>query len=142
MVTVKLSGSTRMSGIASLCGRSALPTPRQSRTPTRGRSRPSRSASPSSIAAGATHATLVWAAVRGAAPNIGRGSTGCGVGMEALASPICAHAIMPPLTTTSGFTPKNLGSHRTRSASFPTSTDPTSASRPWAMAAAIVYLAT
>ena len=37
------------------------------------------------------------AAAAGAAPNIGRGSTGCGVGIDALASPIAAHAIMPPL---------------------------------------------
>jgi hypothetical protein len=62
--------------------------------------------------------------------------------MEALASPIWAWAITPPLMTRSGFTPKKAGLHRTRSASLPTSTDPTSASSPWAMAGLIVYFAT
>ena len=32
--------------------------------------------------------------------------TGCGVGIEAFASPILAAIIIPPLITTSGFTPK------------------------------------
>jgi hypothetical protein len=49
-------------------------------------------------------------ATAGAAPNIGRASTGCGVGIEAFASPIAAHAMNPPLSTTSGRTPKNFGS--------------------------------
>ena len=73
---------------------------------------------------------------------MGRGSTGWGVGMEALASPMAAHAIIPPLITAWGRTPKNAGSHSTRSASLPTSTDPISASSPWATAGQIVYLAT
>jgi hypothetical protein len=30
---------------------------------------------------------------------------GCGVGMEAFGSPICAHAIVPPLMTISGLAP-------------------------------------
>ncbi len=42
------------------------------------------------MASGATKWSDVAAAVTGAAPNIGRGMTGWGVGMEALASPICA----------------------------------------------------
>src|ERR1700753_397577 len=54
-------------------------------------------------------------------PNIGRYMTGCGVGIEAFASPITLHAINPPLTMISGFTPKKAGCHRTRSASFPRS---------------------
>ncbi|CAM5243679.1 hypothetical protein SMICM304S_07044 [Streptomyces microflavus] len=78
----------------------------------------------------------------GPAPNIGRGSTGSGVGMDALASPICAYAIWPPLMTVCGFTPKNAGSQSTRSASFPLSTEPISRSRPWATAGLMVYLAT
>ena len=48
----------------------------------------------------------------------------------------------PPFSTTWGRTPKNRGSHSTRSASLPTSTEPTSPSRPWATAGQIVYLAT
>ncbi len=44
-----------------------------------------------------TKCTDVAAAAAGAAPNIGRGSTGCGVGIDAFASPIAAQAIMPPL---------------------------------------------
>ncbi len=101
-----------------------------------------RSASPSSMACGATKCTEVAAAAAGAAPNIGRGSTGCGVGIEALASPIAAQAIMPPLITACGRTPKKAGSHSTRSASLPTSTEPISWSRPWAIAGQIVYFAT
>ena len=41
------------------------------------------------------------------------------MGIEAFASPICAHAIIPPLITRCGRTPKNAGSHSTRSASLP-----------------------
>ncbi len=89
---------------------SALVTPRQSSTATTRCDSPSRSASPSSTAAGDTKAIDVWPAVRPNAPNIGRGSTGCGVGIDALASPIAPHAITPPLTTTCGRTPKNRGS--------------------------------
>jgi hypothetical protein len=89
-----------------------------------------------------TKCTDVAAAAAGAAPNIGRGNTGCGVGMEAFASPIAAQAIIPPLITACGRTPKNAGSQITRSASLPTSTEPISWSRPWAMAGQIVYLAT
>jgi hypothetical protein len=40
--------------------------------------------------------------------------------MLALASPICAHAMIPPLITSSGFAPKNPGFQSTRSASLPT----------------------
>ena len=83
--------------------------------------------------AGDTKCTEVAAAAAGAAPNIGRGSTGCGVGMDAFASPIAAQAIMPPLITACGRTPKNAGSHSTRSASLPTSTEPTSWSSPCAI---------
>jgi hypothetical protein len=46
--------------------------------------------------------------------------TGSGVGMLALGSPILAHAIAPPFTTSSGLAPKNAGFQRTRSANFPT----------------------
>ena len=81
-------------------------------------------------------------ATAGAAPNIGRGSMRLrrrdrGVGVAHL-----AQAIIPPLSTTCGRTPKNAGSHSTRSASLPTSTEPTSPSRPWVIAGQIVYLAT
>src|SRR6185369_4433442 len=40
---------------------------------------------------------------------------GCGVGIDALPSPISAPAINPPLITSSGLTPKNAGFHSTRS---------------------------
>ena len=75
------------------------------------------------------------------AANIGRPCTGPGVGIEALASPIWAHTIEPPLITNSGFTPKKPGFHSTRSASLPTSTEPIWESSPWAMAGLIVVLA-
>ena len=81
-------------------------------------------------------------ATAGAAANIGRGSSGCGVGIEALASPIVAQAIIPPFSTAWGLTPKKAGSHNTRSANLPTSTEPTSRWSPWAIAGQIVYLAT
>ena len=68
-------------------------------------------------------------------------ASGCGVGIDALASPICAHAMKPPLITSSGLTPKKAGLHSTRSASLPTSTDPTSCAMPCAMAGLIVYFA-
>jgi hypothetical protein len=34
---------------------------------------------------------------------------GCGVGIDAFASPICAHAMKPPLSTISGRIPKKAG---------------------------------
>lgn len=46
------------------------------------------------------------------------GGPGCGVGMDALGSPIGAATIEPPLMQ-SGLTPKNASDHSTRSASFP-----------------------
>ena len=52
-----------------------------------------------------------------------------------------AHAIIPPLRITSGFTPKNAGFQTHRSASLPTSMDPTSCAMPWEMAGLIVYFA-
>ncbi len=62
--------------------------------------------------------------------------------MEALGSPITLHAMNPPLTIISGFTPKNAGLHSTRSASFPGSIEPISAANPCVMAGLIVYFAT
>ncbi|SSS48629.1 Uncharacterised protein [Acinetobacter baumannii] len=56
-------------------------------------------------------------------------------------SPIGAAAIMPPLMIMEGFTPKNAGFHNTKSASFPTSTEPISWLKPWVIAGLIVYLA-
>src|SRR5579859_799331 len=75
-------------------------------------------------------------------PNIGRYSTGCGVGMDALASPITLQAMNPPLITISGFTPKNAGLHSTMSASLFSSMDPTSCEIPCAIAGLMVYFAT
>ena len=65
---------------------------------------------------------------------MGREMTGCGVGILALASPICAHAMMPPLTISSGLVPKKAGLYMTRSASLPGSIDPTTWEIPWAIA--------
>ena len=89
-----------------------------------------------------TNARLVPARARPIAPNIGRMITGCGVGIDALASPICAHATMPPFTTSSGRTPNSDGFHTTRSAHLPSSTLPMSCATPWAIAGLMVYLAT
>src|SRR5271156_1057302 len=75
-------------------------------------------------------------------PNMPRYKTGCGVGMEALASPITLQAIKPPLTIISGLAPKKAGFHKTKSASLPGSMEPTWALMPWVMAGLMVYLAT
>uniref|UniRef100_A0A2P2JFJ5 Uncharacterized protein n=1 Tax=Rhizophora mucronata TaxID=61149 RepID=A0A2P2JFJ5_RHIMU len=61
--------------------------------------------------------------------------------MLAFASPMLAHAIAPPLITISGFAPKKDGFHRTRSAHFPTSTEPTNSANPFTIAGFIVYFA-
>ena len=94
---------------AAPCSRAGRPwsTRRVSPTARSSRRSPSRSASPASSAAGATHASDASAAPRPEPANIGRPSTGCGVGIEAFGSPIGAHAIAPPLMTTCGRTPKN-----------------------------------
>ena len=97
---------------------------------------------PSARAAWDTKLTQVLASARPKAPNIGRMCTGCGVGIEALGSPIAAATIAPPLTMIAGFTPKKAGFQSTRSASLPTSIEPTSWAMPCASAGLIVYLAT
>ena len=52
-----------------------------------------------------------------------------------------AAAIMPPFRMVAGLTPKKAGLQSTRSASLPTSTEPTSWPMPWVMAELMVYLA-
>jgi hypothetical protein len=47
---------------------------------------------------------------------------------------------MPPLIISAGLTAK-AGAHSTRSASLPTSTEPTSWPMPWVSAGLMVYLA-
>ena len=74
------------------------------------------------------------------APNALRYQRGCGVGMDAFGSPMTPWTICPPLMIRSGLTPKNLGSHSTRSANLPSSTEPTAWETPWAIAGLIVYL--
>src|SRR5690242_6952652 len=66
-----------------------------------------------------TKLRLVAAVARPNEPNIGRYRTGCGVGIEALASPIRLQAMKPPLMIISGLTPKKAGRQSTRSASLP-----------------------
>ncbi|CAM5366584.1 hypothetical protein SGRI78S_01933 [Streptomyces griseus subsp. griseus] len=51
--------------------------------------------------------------------------TGCGVGSEALGSPICAQETMPPLMIILGFAAKEWMGHSTMSASLPFSIEPT-----------------
>src|ERR1051325_8636700 len=104
---------------------SALPIVRHLLTATSGFARPRLVRSPASQAACDANVTLVADTAPANAPNIGRKRTGCGVGIDAFASPIAAHAIIPPLTTSAGLTPKNAGRQRTRSAIFPGSIEPT-----------------
>ena len=58
-------------------------------------------------------------------PNEPRMVMGWGVGMDPLESPMREETTCPPLNTMNGLTPKNAGSHSTRSANFPASTLPT-----------------
>ena len=88
---------------------------------------PSRSASPASSAAGATNASEASAAPRPAPANIGRPNTGCGVGIEAFASPICAQAIAPPLSDDVRPDAEERADPRARGRrACPASTEPTS----------------
>jgi hypothetical protein len=48
---------------------------------------------------------------------------------------------MPPFQHERGFTPKNAGFHSTRSASLPSSIEPTQCEMPCAIAGLIVYFA-
>ena len=86
---------------------------------------PSFSQIPSSWAAPLTKVMAEEVTERPNDPNIGRKCAGCGVGIEALGSPIIPPAIVPPTRTISGFVPKNAGVQTTKSALFPTSTEPT-----------------
>src|ERR1700689_1819055 len=74
------------------------------------------------------------------AANIGWWCTGCGVGIDALGSPIGAATIEPPLMMHSGLPPKNAGDHGTRSASLRFSTEPVSFETPRAIAGLMGYL--
>ena len=73
------------------------------------------------------------------APNMSVYTTGCGVGIEAFASPIFDEQINPPFIIISGFTPNIAGLQRTRSAIFPTSTEPAYSEIPCVIAGFIVY---
>src|SRR5713101_8094496 len=75
------------------------------------------------------------------AANIGWKCTGCGVGIDALGSPIGAATMEPPLMMQSGLTPKKAGDHSTMSASLPFSTEPISFDTPCAIAGLMVYFA-
>src|SRR5204862_1592914 len=96
---------------------------------------------PSSAARDTNVAAREWLACP-SAPNIGRYRTGSGVGIDALGSPMSAATIRPPTRIRSGFTPKNAGDQRTRSARLPTAIEPMYSATPWAMAGLIVYFAT
>src|SRR5579872_3970722 len=126
-----------MRGVAEFRIMSALPILRQFRTGTRRLRRP-RWPRRDSDACDTNVSEVAWVASPND-PNIGRYRTGCGVGMEAFASPIMLQAMNPPLITSSGLTPKNAGLHRTRSANFPGSTEPISCDTPCAIAGLIVY---
>src|SRR5262245_64510940 len=86
-----------------------LPRPRQPRTALAILRRPRRAGTPSTSAACETNVTDVDATAPPNDPNIGRYRTGCGVGMDALGSPIAAVAIKPPFHTSSDLTTKKAG---------------------------------
>ena len=54
---------------------------------------------------------------------------------------MAAAAMEPDFRIMSGFTPKKAGVQMTRSASLPTSTEPTCFEMPWEIAGLIVYFA-
>src|SRR5260370_41337695 len=80
---------------------------------------------------------VAWVAAPNA-PNMGRYRTGCGVGMDALVSPITLQAMNPPLMIISGLTPKKAGLQTTRSARFLAWMDLSSLENPCAIACLIV----
>src|SRR5277367_955037 len=131
-----------MLGVALLWIMSCLPMRRQFLTVAMRFFKPRRCGIPALKEASERNVILVGAIAAPKLPNIGRYSTGCGVGMEAFGSPMALQAMNPPFTISSGLTPKNAGFQRTRSASFPDSTDPISAAMPCAIAGLMVYLAT
>jgi hypothetical protein len=99
MRTANVSGSTVMSGSGVVLTRSALVSPRQSSTATDACRQPEplgqhrRPAQPAPRRRQARRRGGL-----GLRAEHRPGSTGCGVGIDALASPICAQAIKPPLT--------------------------------------------
>ena len=90
---LRIDGDRGSASLPTIC---ALPTARVSPTTASARRNSSRSASPCSSAAGATQEIDISGATEGSAPNIGRWRTGCGVGIEALASPIGAETTRRP----------------------------------------------
>src|SRR4051794_21676110 len=100
-----------MRGIASFSFMSRFDIVRQLRTAARRFESPYDGATPRSIECCDTNASDAPPPAPPYDPNIGRMLTGCGVGIEALGSPICAQAIKPPLSTNSGLTPKKAGFH-------------------------------
>src|SRR5580698_7909574 len=97
---------------------------------------------PRSYAARETNVTHVLDRAEPYAPNIGRYIVGCGVGSEALGSPILAQLIIPPLITILGFAPKKARSHNTKSASLPGEIEPRTCPTPCVTAGLIVNFAT
>mmetsp|Transcript_125600 Transcript_125600/g.349746 ORF Transcript_125600/g.349746 Transcript_125600/m.349746 type:complete len:216 (-) Transcript_125600:1998-2645(-) len=130
-----------MSGVAELWTMSAFPMFRVDFTAMTCLSRPYLSLTPAPAAAAETKLTQLGPTALPKLPNMGRINTGCGVGIEALGSPICAHAIVPPFMTNSGFAPNIAGVQRHMSASFPTSMEPITWLMPCATAGLMVYLA-
>src|ERR1700756_2279240 len=131
-----------MSGVPVLWMRSFFPILRQFLTATAVFFSPSFSWRPAARAALERNVMLVASGAQPKAPNIGRYRTGWGVGIEEPGSPIAFQAIKPPLMIISGFTPKNAGFQRTRSASLPDSMEPTSPDTPGVIAGLMVYFAT
>mmetsp|Transcript_31581 Transcript_31581/g.50739 ORF Transcript_31581/g.50739 Transcript_31581/m.50739 type:complete len:235 (-) Transcript_31581:1831-2535(-) len=140
--TSKVSGSTSSWGRALLWTISFLPIPRVFFTASTIFPSPYCCVIPLAAASPDTKAIDIPSAALGEFPYIGRISTGWGVGMDALGSPICAYAMVPPLIIISGLAPKRAGFQRHISASFPGSIDPTKWDMPWALAGFMVYLAT
>jgi hypothetical protein len=96
---------------------------------------------PSLIDAQLTNKIELGPTARPVLANIGRINRGCGVGIDALALPICAKAMKPLLSTIWGRAPNKAGFHSTRSATLPLATEPRRCDMPCAMAALIVYFA-
>src|SRR6185503_593596 len=81
------------------------------------------------------------AAASPVAPQSGPYRVGSAPCTEALPSPIGPHATTPPFMTASGFVPNEAALHRTRSATCPGASEPTSAWIPCTRAGSTVYFA-
>ena len=114
-----------MRGLALLCSIAPFLTVRTPVTGLRLLAVPRRRPRPESIESEDTNRALRADGLMPMPPNMGPYEVGSAPATVAFPSPIGPQATNPPFITTSGLMPKKAGCHRTTSAIFPTSRDPT-----------------